>query len=732
MKKYILLLIFICSLTARHASAAIINVVDDGTDIIGNGDGCSLREAIINSNNDDQSGSTDCTAGSGADTIVLENGITYTLSIPTSGEDASLTGDLDILDDVTITATTGATIDASGLSGGGDADRVFDILGSALSVTISNITIQNGQLDDTMSTPSYTGAGIQMASTGGTLTLDAVEIKDNTISSSGENTMRGAGIYVVDSNLSITNSIISFNELNRDTATTGSVSGAGIYFFGAYEIEILSSQIHNNEIWDGNQGVSGGGAYISNATVVTIDETAISENITNSDDDNANSGGLHLTNVDGGLISNSLINANSAWAYGSGRDSRGGGLYIFSSTLDIINSTFKSNDASAEDTTTGGAIYFGGTNAVTISFCTFTDNTSGDGATTGTASGGAIFSGDNPTIINSILANNTVSSTGAESGPNCSATLNSLGNNLIGVATDCLGLLGSDITDSDPSVLALTNNGGTTDTLALDESIPSPAIDAGTCLDANGATVTTDQRGAPRSDGSCDIGAYEYGLFYDDEDGDTFGNDSTETDIFAATRIADNTDCNDMDAEISPDADELCGDAIDNNCNASVDEGFETEGDVCTSSGTGACVTSGNLECSIDLLSLECDAVEGDAETEVCDDESDNDCDGDTDSDDADCAVAGDDDDDDDTTDTDGDGVEDVADNCPDISNADQADKDADGSGDACDFIDDAISSSSGCHLASQASAPNTFLLIATGLASVCFFRMRTRKSVNA
>jgi hypothetical protein len=33
--------------------------------------GCRLDEAIVNANNDDQSGSTSCAAGSGADTIVF-------------------------------------------------------------------------------------------------------------------------------------------------------------------------------------------------------------------------------------------------------------------------------------------------------------------------------------------------------------------------------------------------------------------------------------------------------------------------------------------------------------------------------------------------------------------------------------------------------------------------------------------------------------------------------------
>src|SRR5258706_10922932 len=39
------------------------------TDAVANGDGCTLREAILNANANNQSGSTDCAAGSGADVI---------------------------------------------------------------------------------------------------------------------------------------------------------------------------------------------------------------------------------------------------------------------------------------------------------------------------------------------------------------------------------------------------------------------------------------------------------------------------------------------------------------------------------------------------------------------------------------------------------------------------------------------------------------------------------------
>lgn len=71
---------------------------------------CTLRGAIIKAN-----------AHMGADVINLL-GVTYTLSINGTGEDAAATGDLDITDDLTLTGVGAATtiIDAAGLG-----DRVF-------------------------------------------------------------------------------------------------------------------------------------------------------------------------------------------------------------------------------------------------------------------------------------------------------------------------------------------------------------------------------------------------------------------------------------------------------------------------------------------------------------------------------------------------------------------------------------------------------------------------------
>ncbi|MCP4361228.1 MAG: hypothetical protein GY796_24735 [Chloroflexi bacterium] len=74
-------------------------------------DGCSLVEAIINANNDNQSGSTECTAGSGADTITLA-GNTYAYTVA-YGTDSALP---DITSEIIIEGNS-ATIERD--SGGG-------------------------------------------------------------------------------------------------------------------------------------------------------------------------------------------------------------------------------------------------------------------------------------------------------------------------------------------------------------------------------------------------------------------------------------------------------------------------------------------------------------------------------------------------------------------------------------------------------------------------------------
>lgn len=65
------------------------------------------------------------------------------------------------------------------------------------------------------------------------------------------------------------------------------------------------------------------------------------------------------------------------------------------------------------------------------------------------------------------------------------------------------------------------------------------------------------------------------GDYYTDGDGDGFGDAAAEptTCKVDPTDVTDATDCNDGDLDINPDAEEVCGDGVDNDCDGEIDEG---------------------------------------------------------------------------------------------------------------------------------------------------------------
>ena len=154
-----------------------VNTTDD--ELNSDGD-CSLREAIQAANTDTAVDA--CTAGSGADAIVVSVG-TYTLSIAGANEDANATGDLDISADLTINGAG----DAVTIIDGADLDRVFHILGGT--VEIFGLTIQNGTSPD-----ASDGGGIFNV---GVLTLNSSTVDGNVAFRSGGTGGRGGGIFNV-------------------------------------------------------------------------------------------------------------------------------------------------------------------------------------------------------------------------------------------------------------------------------------------------------------------------------------------------------------------------------------------------------------------------------------------------------------------------------------------------------------------------------------------------------
>jgi predicted outer membrane repeat protein len=196
---------------------------------------------------------------------------------------------------------------------------------------------------------------------------------------------------------------------------------------------------------------------IDNRSTMTITASTFVNNYANN---NSTSGGA-ICNGGTLTITGSTFSTNSSQGNNGGY---GGAIYTYGGTLSVTNSTFSQNSA----TTSGGAIYRqGGT--VHISNSTFginPENIGGGGALSnaGSNAGSPVF-----ILQNSIVANSA-------NGGNCAGTIKSDGYNLSSDST-CNFRGPGDLNGKNPKLGALSNNGGPTQTMAL--QIGSPALDAG-------------------------------------------------------------------------------------------------------------------------------------------------------------------------------------------------------------------------------------------------------------
>jgi uncharacterized repeat protein (TIGR01451 family) len=126
--------------------------------------------------------------------------------------------------------------------------------------------------------------------------------------------------------------------------------------------------------------------------------------------------------------------------------------------------------------------------------------------------GGGLYSAadesQRPLMRNSVFADNI--GPRSDNGPDIYGNVRSEDYNLIERPTgfDLIGPGDHNITGQDPLLRSLADNGGDTQTHALQPE--SPAINAGSCTDIAGDPIASDQRGVARPQGiQCDMGAYE-------------------------------------------------------------------------------------------------------------------------------------------------------------------------------------------------------------------------------
>jgi uncharacterized repeat protein (TIGR01451 family)/CSLREA domain-containing protein len=283
------------------AHAATINVTTTDDELNTDGD-CSLREAIEAANTDAVVDA--CTAGSsGMDTIYVPAG-TYTLSLTGSGENANQTGDLDVLDDLTIVGdgADSTIIDADGI------DRVLHVVPDdptldIIYLDISGVTVTGGALTAANGlcfeyfTSMVGGGGI---CTGGLATV--LTVADSTITgnlvTAGSSVSGGGGVMAVgyvglgDSTVSNNSVTGEYTGMGGGLFTLGSMDIAGSTFRGnqAYigggiapltMLEGLGSSTIVNSTLSGNSAAMGGGlsTYTGSYSDVTLTNCTVTRNV---------------------------------------------------------------------------------------------------------------------------------------------------------------------------------------------------------------------------------------------------------------------------------------------------------------------------------------------------------------------------------------------------------------------------------------------------------------------
>jgi len=496
------LLLFVLPVPVRMVSSApavlnfkvSVNTTTDEYNTSGTGTGCSLREAIKSQNDFVNFGGCSLTTTTGPEAILLPSG-TYTLTLAGAGEDLDATGDLDIRQSVTISATgvTSPTVTGSTLWN----DRIFHILTGT--VSIKGIAI-SGQRSGYINGP---GGGAVLIESGAFLTLSDSKVEDSHSSAFSGGGIRNDGTLMLtnvavinntawmaggifnDGIATLTNVTLSGNSSsdhyfggggfhNVGTATLTNVTlngnsatstGAGIYNGGTLTLTTVT--LSNNLAFD-----NGGGIYNDTNGALTLNNVTLSGNSAGHTLANPHSGG-GIANAGAASLTTVTLNGNSAW-YGGGISN--------TNTLTLTSVTLSGNSA-----VIGGGIF---AEAGTTSLTNVT--LSGNSASVG---GGIYFFAGRVWITNTIVAN-------GPSGGNCNESLGGSFN----LSSDGTCGFGAGRDNINVMLGPLANNGGSTLThLPLPGS---PAIDFGT----NTGCPSTDQRGKPRpqpSSGVCDVGAVE-------------------------------------------------------------------------------------------------------------------------------------------------------------------------------------------------------------------------------
>lgn len=384
--------------------------------------------------------------------------------------------------------------------------------GSGL-LTLDNVIVTGGNLQQFL---GNTGGGIDAQ--GGVTVMNNSRVTGNSITAI---VAQGGAIHAA--GVTVTNSTIDHNAANGNTSAGGAINTLG-------GVTVTDSTVSNNTA---NGFVAAQGGAIDAFSGVTVTRSTMSDNTAVS---NGNSiGGAFNSGVGAATITDSTLSGNKADARPCCMSTIAqGGAFRANRAVTVTNSTLSGNSATAGNGARGGAIFaFGLTppSTVTVTNSTIASNTA-------TNLGGGIWTDNSLITVYSTVVSNSAP-TGANVNLNGTGTLTSFATVIAlpqGGGANCASLAGTtsngfNLEDdagascgfatatadlapgTAPSVGALTNNGGPTQT-----QLPQPAsalIDAipnASCQAGGASGIVTDQRGLPRpgaGNPACDIGAVE-------------------------------------------------------------------------------------------------------------------------------------------------------------------------------------------------------------------------------
>ncbi len=411
-----------------------------------------------------------------------------------------------------------------------NATPLGEVVGGAVYAD-DNTTLTGVSISNTTSSGSYVEAGVLYV--GAPTSISSSTISSTSNHGSEDSSPYGGGIeggvvYAdfdgADGQVTIDNDSITGTTNTADLAAASTPSSEISYIYGGVldsaesDLNVSSTPITaTTDTASGGDGQVYGGEFYLDETFATMSNVNMTGATVTADDYIA--GGLwynyddtqsDLKNVTLGSASVSTLGGPDASDSG---DIDGSIVYDTdgNANMNVVNGTFDDVTSSVPAT----ADYVWGIETA-AGDSQFTNTTIANDSLTPTGDTALVgIDGGDLSLLNTIVASTTPAQ-------NCvveSGAIISAGHNLDN-GSSCNFTQPGDISNANPLVQSLANNGGQVSTGALANG--SPAIDAGT----NHGCPNTDARGVPRPQGStCDIGSYEYvhqGYWMDASDGGIF------------------------------------------------------------------------------------------------------------------------------------------------------------------------------------------------------------------